>query len=147
MKIRTTINIRRELMDKLCVISKKKGIPVRDLLSSMLIEQRNDGNATYLAFSRVRYQERRRNAQWRRLHITLRGDEYEFCLDLRKVRKMSVSFLFAVAIEQYLDKLVEKYGKDMDKYCYHDYAIMKFDVEGIICWVIYWGMPRKILTP
>jgi hypothetical protein len=147
LKIETTINIRKDLLARLAEAAGATGLSLKCLLSALLREYMDDGRARHSAFTRVRYQERRSGDQWRKLHLSMMCDEYEFCIDLRKVFKMSVSFLVACAIEQYLDDLLGKCGKDLDSYRYQNYAIMKLKVKKVICWVIYWGIPRKLLTP
>lgn len=146
MKIKTTIHIRMDLLTRLADAAEASGSSMRCLLSALLREYMAGDHAKHSAFTRVRYQERRCKDQWRRMHLSLMCDEYEYCIDLRKVSKMSVSFLVAYAIEQFLDNLLGKYGKNMDSYRYRNYAIMKMKIENVICWVIYWGIPRKLLT-
>jgi hypothetical protein len=147
MNITTTINIRKDLLERLDRAAVASGSSIKCLLSALLREYMDDGRAKHSAFTRVCYQERRSRDQWRRLHLSLGCDEYEYCIDLRKVCKMSVSFLAAYAIEEFLDDLMKKSGKNMDSYRYRNYAIMKIKVQKVICWVIYWGIPRKLLTP
>nr|MBP7584922.1 hypothetical protein [Spirochaetota bacterium] len=66
--------------------------------------------------------------------------------DLKKVGKMSVSFLIAEAIRLYLDEFLIKLKGDVDSYRYHNYAISKIYVGDVTCWVFYWGIPTTLLT-
>ena len=147
MNIATTINIRKDLLDRLSGAAEASGSSLKSLISALLREYMNDRRAKHSAFTRVRYQERRGSGQWKRLHVSMMCDEYEYCIDLRKVFKMSVSFLIACAIEKYLDALIQKCGKNADSYRYQNYAIMKLQSQEVVCWVIYWGIPQKLLTP
>ncbi|OHD63030.1 MAG: hypothetical protein A2176_09420 [Spirochaetes bacterium RBG_13_51_14] len=76
----------------------------------------------------------------------LKPDEYEFFLDLRKVFKQSVSRLVAYAIDKYLDEITQKIRKGSDNYRFKNYAISRIIIEGVICWVLYWGVPRKLIA-
>jgi hypothetical protein len=146
MKIATTINIRKDLLARLIETAEISGSSPQDLVSSLLGKYMVDDRVKHSAFERVRYQQRRERSQWKRLHVSMRCDEYEYCIDLRKVCKMSVSFLVACAIERYLDELLVKCSKNADSYHYHNYAIMNIKIENVSCWVIYWGIPPRLLA-
>jgi len=68
-----------------------------------------DDHYTMVAtWSHIRYQKRGKNEVWRQLYLTLRPDEYEFFLDLRKVFKFSVSCLVTYAVEKYLEEIFDE---------------------------------------
>lgn len=106
----------------------------------------DDHDNMVATWSRVRYQKRDETGNWRHLHLTLRPDEYEFFLDLRKVFKFSVSSLVAYAVEKYLEEIVKKLSKGSDNYRYKNYMFQRFIVDGVICWIFSWGIPRTIIT-
>jgi hypothetical protein len=89
----------------------------------------------------VRYQERDPLRQWHRFSISFRKDENEFFTDLRKLGKLSVSYLVAIAVEQYLDELLRKGTKIHNYVRFNHYAIGQRNDGGIICWELYWGEP------
>jgi hypothetical protein len=78
------------------------------------------------------------------MHVTLRGDEYEFFIDQRKVLKLSVSFIFAYAVEHYLDELMQLMKYECDNYQYRNYAIMNIVLDNVSCWLLCWGIPHEI---
>jgi len=91
----------------------------------------------------VLYQERRPKHKWKRVHLSLRRDEYEYCIDLRKVKKLSVSFIIAIAIEQFLDDLISKIENNPDNYRYRNYIIICKTVNNVTNINIYWGIPPE----
>lgn len=90
----------------------------------------------------VQYQERSDKESWKTIHLTVREDEYEYLLDLRKLLKMSVSRILAFAVKKYLAKLNEK--NITDKNHYKNYVIIKEFVNNIVCWRLFWGYPPNI---
>ena len=146
MNTATTINIRKDLHARLVEAADLSGSAVAGLVSALLRRYREDGRMKHSAFTRVRYQERRSRDQWKCLHVSMRCDEYEYSIDLRKFCKLSVSFLVASAIELYLDELLAESGNNIDSYHNHNYAIMNIMLDNVSCWVIYWGIPPRLLT-
>jgi len=146
MKISTTINIRKDLHARIAEAAGTSGLSPQVLVSSLLRKYLDDRRVKHSSFTRVRYQKRRGREQWKRMHVSPMCDEYEYSTDLRKVCKMSVSFLIAYAIEQYLDELLMKWGKNVDSYRYSNYAIINTMLDDVSCWVIYWGIPPRLLT-
>ena len=62
---------------------------------------------------------------------------------------MSVSFILAFAVENYLDEILElltkkKNNKNTDNYLYKNYVLTKNMVDRVVCWKSYWGLPRKL---
>jgi len=106
----------------------------------------DDHDIMVATWSRVRYQKRGERGNWRHMHLTLRPDEYEFFLDLRKVFKFSVSRLVAYAIEKYLEEIVKKLSNGSDNYRYKNYMFQRVIVDDVICWILSWGIPRTIIT-
>lgn len=148
MFIDTTMNLDREVLARLDSAAEMLGVSRRHLVSSLLGFAPRRACAAAGASDRVRYQERRDKGKWYKLHVRLRKDEYEFFSDLRKVMKMSVSFIIAWAIEQYLEELSEQMKDDVDKYRYRNYAIMSKIIGNVTCLIIYWGIPPNLIpTP
>ena len=146
MTIDTTIYISVELHEALSREAERLKVPRVRLISSLLGHMSRRQRDYARAWTRVRYQARRPKGSWRRLHVGLRGDEYEFFMDLKKVFKMSVSFIIAVAIERYLDELSVLMEYDNDSYRYRNYAMTQLMVGDVMCWVFYWGIPPNLLT-
>lgn len=141
MKIETTINISREQLDKLSIAAERLKTSRTALISSLLNHHSRINRRCLELWKSVKYQERMDKSKWRRFHICVRGDEYEFFIDLRKVMKMSVSFLIAYAIDEYLDELFSSTDNSTDNYPYCNYMISKFELGNVICCVFCWGIP------
>lgn len=145
MKIRTTVNLSKDLLEKLESASFSQKMTKTALVSALLNYLMDKNTLHMTAWSGVKYQKRTRHVKWRRVHISPRCDEYEFFLDSRKVCKMSVSFLIAFAIENYLDILMKLMAGDKDNYRYHNYAMSPIIIDDIVCWLFCWGIPPGII--
>jgi hypothetical protein len=147
MMIDTTINIDRELLDRLEQAVCVSGIPREKIISCLMQRVGSREMKRLSPWCQVKYQARREKAQWKKLHLDLRGDEYEYYNDLKKVMKLSVSHIIAMAIEQYLEEIVKLLNDCTDNYHYHNYIFSVFRIDDVVCLVFYWGIPRKLLQP
>ena len=145
MQRETTVNIGLEVHNRLTKAADDAGISRNAMVSSVITYSCRMTKPRAIERGLVRYQGREGNSKRRRVHVRFRDDEYEFFHDLRKVWKMSVSFILAVAIEKYLDELLRLLVKNPDNYRYRNYASSRIIVDNVICWVLYWGIPKKLL--
>lgn len=146
MYIETTININIDILDRLLYAATITGESKRNIISSLMRRLSEDYEKIAVPWKRITYQKRDRKKKWKRLHVMLMPDEYEFFLDLRKACKSSVSRLVAYAIERYLDEIVAEFIKGTDNYRYSNYAISYFINNGVVCLIHYWGLPEKPLS-
>ncbi|HPC41866.1 MAG TPA: hypothetical protein PLM53_08155 [Spirochaetota bacterium] len=142
MRIETTINLDIGVVNDIVRASMITGISRRDIVSSLIKRLSRDHQGMVRSWIRVRYQARTGGNAWKRLHLALWPDEYEFFLDMRKVCKMSVSFLVSYAVLKYLDEVIRLLLKNSDNNRYKNYLIFNRIVDGIVCWTYCWGMPR-----
>ncbi|OHD66700.1 MAG: hypothetical protein A2176_11185 [Spirochaetes bacterium RBG_13_51_14] len=145
MIIETTVNINIDNLNRLAFASLTSGRSKNIIVSSLLRRLAEDSEKLQKTWSRVRYQNRDDKQNWRRLHLTLRPDEYEFFIDMRMVFKLSVSYLIAYAVEKYLDEIMHKILRRTDNYRYKNYIVSRIIIDGVICWMQYWGIPRTLL--
>ena len=101
--------------------------------------------------SRIKYQKKDLPENWHTFHLTLREDEYEYCLDLRKIYKMSLSHVIAYAIKKYLNDILSLFSddervKNADTYLYKNYLVSHKIIDGIHCWKYYWGYPERYIV-
>ena len=144
----TTMCVRGETREKLEAASLAAGVSRSRLVSSLLNYASKRMHVDRSSRGGIRYQERLEGIERGRMHLRLRNDEYEFFIDMRKVWKMSVSFLVAYAVELFLDELLQKMTMNPDNYRYRNYAMTKVYAGDVICWIFYWGIPRKLIkTP
>ena len=147
MIIKTTINIRIDLLERITIAATRAQVPVSVMVSALLRRFADRAARREAQWTRVRYQPRKQGIPWRRQHIQLGASEYEYCIDLRKVMKFSVSRLVAEAVELYLDDLIELWGEDIDTYRLLNYVKTHFILENAICWIYYWNIPPTLITP
>lgn len=141
--IKTTISMRRDILEKLTNASIASGKSRTFLITVLLHRFAGTHHRMIAAWSQVRYQERGREVKWHRLHVSFKPDEYEYCIDLRKVCKLSVSRIVAYSVENLLDDLVCSLQKTGDNYRYSNYVFSFFQVEGVPCWLFCWGIPPE----
>ena len=140
----TTLNIHTDILEMI-----RKGAELRGIsCSAMIIELLQkvmDESAQPIVIGRlVRYQQRNKHADWHTFHVQLRADEYEYFLDMRKLRKMSVSFILAYAAKRYLRKMNKDNVTDNNRYQYRNYVVVREFIGNIPCWKLIWGYPPLI---
>jgi hypothetical protein len=145
MLIETTLHVHKSILYKLDKGAAVTGRSLTSIIKLLIQRIMRDNQKMIKTNSRIKYQERDLKENWHRIHIVLNEYEYEYCLDLRKFLKMSVSFILAYAVLRYLDELLKK-NIGTDKYYFKNYFFIKKTFDGIICWKIYWGIPPH-LTP
>ncbi len=137
----TTINIHTEIMKKIYVASSVLNITRTDviiiLMKKVMAEMQNHEDFGKL----VRYQDKS-PGNWHVFHIRLKSDDYEYLLDLRKLMKMSVSYILAIAVMKFINKLSRK--NIADKYLYRNYIIIKELIDTVKTWRLVWGFPPGI---
>jgi len=142
MKIETTVYLDEETMDGIKRLAEREGASFSCMVSVLLNDFPCKGGQKPRAWSRVRYRDRDEEESRKRKHLYLKQDEYEFFIDLRKVYKLSVSYIITIALNAYL------YGGKMqgcaDNYRYRNYAIVHFMAETVHCWLMCWGVPPYI---
>jgi hypothetical protein len=139
----TTLNIHVRILDKIRKAAGLRNISCSSMIVILLQRVMKEKKNHVLMARLVKYQKRRSKDEWRKFHITWRVDDYEYFLDLRKFRKMSVSHILAYAVEKYLKKLKRK--DFTDNYRFHNYVIMGGNAEGVTCWKLFWGFPLDII--
>jgi len=150
MIIETTINLDYEIaakLDKAATITRKTRSDLFILLMKRVMKEhqlllRNN--------RRVEYQKKLNEGNWTCLHVKLLIRDYEFCLDMRKFCKRSVSMLFAYAVSCFLEEILLEIAMCDDKLQTYDnnqflhYILLKETIDNVICWRIYWGLPYNL---
>ena len=128
-------------------ISRKYKLSLTTLIV-LLIRYASEYKKVHLyAGQKVTYRERRGRQSWRLLHLEPKSNEYEFFLDVKKVWKMSIARVIEFCIENYLFELITNVleKEKTDNYLYANYHFEVGEEEGITYYLIYWGLPQKIL--
>ncbi len=144
MKIDTTINIKRLVLERIDEAASDSGV-TRSLLISLLLKRMVQVRGTDKnRFSRVKYQKRDPKAGWKRPHVMLDYDLYEKCIDMRKLSKMSVSFLVQVSFNMFFEKVVDELNKGVrtDNNLRNYICIGKR--YGEVCsYTVFWDFPPE----
>ncbi len=145
MKIETTINIKKVVIERIDATAKMFSIS-RSKLISMLLKQVIEGKTTDKnRFFRVKYQKRDKKDMWKRPHIMLEPDLYEKNLDMRKLYKMSVSYIILVAYRKYFGAVVYelKNGISTDKNR-RNYVCIGKKYGNIFSYTVFWDYPPEL---
>jgi hypothetical protein len=138
MIIKTTINIRKDLLELLEAASLATGCSRHSIVCMLMIRISQDHDLHSGPWKRIRYQTRGYRGNYRRIHVSLEEPVYELSLDLKKFCKLSVSHLFACAIDVYLNELVNNLTNNSDNYPLIKYTMNKTIVNGTIYWLLKW---------
>ncbi len=144
MKIDTTINIKCVVIDRIDATARKFSVS-RSKLVSLLLKRMVEGKTTDKnRFFRVKYQKRDKNAVWKRPHVMLEPDLYEKSLDMRKLYKMSVSYIVLVAYRKYFDAVVQelKNGDSTDKNR-QNYICIGKRYGTVFSYIVFWDYPPE----
>ncbi len=140
MRIATTLYVHKNILYRLDAGEGMSGRSRSSIIKLLIQKVMNDNGKMIKANSRVKYQERDLKENWSRVNIVFNEYEYEYCQDLRKFFKMSVSLILAYAVLIYLDEVVREKGST-NNYYYCNYILIRKVIDNVICWQIYWGIP------
>ena len=143
MLIETTLNIHKSILDRLDTGTAITGRPRNSIIKLLIQRFMMDNQRMIKTNSRVKYQERDLKENWQRINIVFNEYEYEYCQDLRKFFKMSVSYILAFAVLRYLDEILHG-NKSTNKYFFCNYIFIRKIIDNIVCWEIYWGIPSQL---
>ncbi len=144
MQIETTINIKLNLLLKITDVSAAYSTSLNRIITKLIYKLINSSSIKTKLFDTVKYQKTGDEVVWHTLHVSFSNDIYEKALDLRKVLKMSVSYIVARAIELYLEDLIKDLSKknNTDKNL-QDYVFISSKCNGLLCFSIFWTTPPK----
>ena len=144
MNIETTTCISYEHLDILHAHAAKHDMSLRTFISALIGFAAQSQKADICYFKQIKY--RPKGSEWKRLHLVLYNDEYEFFLDVKKLWKMSLAMVIAYCIDNVLFKFLEfltKVEEDedyyTDNYRYSGYAVEIGEDADIFFFTLYWG--------
>lgn len=142
MIVETTLNVHEDILEEVQRAAELLDRSRTEIIVSLLkiVMRHEPGGQT--GCRGVRYQEKSDRGSWRRVHVRLRWDDYEYFCDLRKFLKMSVSCLLAYAVKKYMKKLFD--GDESDNYQFKNYILSRRTKDGYIYWHILWGYPPDV---
>ncbi len=140
--IETTINMKSDILGKIGKAASAMNISMNRIISILIIRMVHNKFLKIKMFTSVKYQDTGDDIVWHKLHISLSTDVYEKALDLRKVLKMSVSFIIAKAVENILNEIINDFFKTnkTDNYC-RNYVFIPNYHNGVLYFTIFWQYP------
>lgn len=145
MNIRTTINIRSTILDILDELSDETGLSRTKIIHFLLEKAKDDRHSALNFNSAVKYQVKAASEEWHKFHISFNSGFYELCIDLRKLYKLSLSHILALAVLKYKHLLVDKKTiKKGDKYPQNSFLFIKQELKDAVIFIHTWGIPEKI---
>ena len=127
MEIVTTINIRKDLLSKMISMKKKYSKSLNEIAGLLLAKALKWNKKSVKSFRSVRYQTKNRDIGFHKLHVTLDLAMYERCLDMRKLYKMSVSYILSACIQKYITLMLNEKHRQTDNY--HDSYLFFYKVK------------------
>ncbi len=142
--IDTTVYIKVDLLTKIAEISAIHAISISEIISILIHKTLKNCSIKAKLFNSIKYQKTGDDILWHTLHVSFSEDVYEKALDLRKVMKMSVSFLIARAIELYLEQVIKELSQknNADNYL-QEYTFLSSKYNGLLYFSIFWRNPPK----
>jgi hypothetical protein len=141
--MKTTINIHVDIFEEISLAAQLKGVSCTEVIVILIKKVMDERGIKARLWKLIQYQERSSPDKWHPFHINWKPDMYEYSLDLKKVRKMSVSLILAYAVKKYLKILTEK-GELSDNNHYQNYIIAREIIDGVVILKSIWGFPPKL---
>jgi hypothetical protein len=143
--ITTSINMSPGTRDAVASLARRLKITQRQLIIDLLAKLMRDVNRRLGGFTGVRYQPALKEGKWHPFCICFKKEEYEFYTDLRKICKLTVSYLVAIAVKEYMVEILTRNCKSVYNYIFpRDCALSLRIIDRVICWQYYWGEPPPI---
>jgi len=150
MEIETTTCISYEHLEMLRHFAKSHDMSLRTFISSLVSFAAQSQKVNVRYFKQVTY--RTKGSKWKRLHLVLYNEEYEFFLDVKKLWKMSLAKVIAYCLDnvlyeflQFLNKVEEDEDYYADNYRYRGYTFEIGEEENIFFYKLYWGPHPQII--
>lgn len=142
MAIKTTFNIKLSQVYKISRLSEELNCSKSWIINSIFRKIFKSNSFKIRFLLSVKYQNRINDKDsWKHFPVCLDGDIYEKCQDMRKLFKLSVSFILSEAIDRYLNDLKIEFceGKNSDNYT-PNYILFYTKSEYYTQISIIWGM-------
>ena len=148
MSIETTTCISFEHLELLQSHAQRYDMSLRTFISGMISFAAQCEKVSVQSFKQLSY--RKKGTAWKRFHLVLFDDEYEFFMDVKKVWKMSLAKVIAYCMDNVLFEflaILDGMGDDdyTDNYRHSGYTFCFYKEEDIVCCKFYWGPHPDIL--
>ena len=142
MIIETTVNISQKNREILYKSSEQTKLSKNDLIKKLIIKFLNHNLENYADQKRIQYQKRNNREIWKSVHIWLTPELYDKCQDLRRIHKLSISHIVAIAIKKYLKEIL---SGQYDNYL-RTYMFISFIHYNCPIFIITWDYPGNKMT-
>jgi hypothetical protein len=82
--------------------------------------------------------------EFKKLHFSMSACEYDTYLDIKKLHRLSFSYIVALALEMFFEQILE--GGRVQSYPHFGYGKFCIEKEDCTFWVFSWGIPTKTDT-
>ncbi|MCX8123233.1 MAG: hypothetical protein N3F66_03605 [Spirochaetes bacterium] len=151
MSIETTTCISYHHLDILTLLAAQHNMSLRTFVSSLINFAAHTKKGDIKYFKQLKYRAKGAG-EWKRLHLVLYDEEYEFFMDLKKLWKMSLALIIAFCLDNVLDEFLKFLSKAeeeqdyyTDNYRYSGYTFEVGFEENIFFYKLYWGPHPKII--
>jgi hypothetical protein len=151
MNIETTTCISYDHLEIMKEYAHQHNMSLRTFLSALISFAANYEKLDVQYFKQIKYR-KRNTTQWKRFHIVLYDDEYEFFMDVKKLYKMSLARIIEYCLDNILNEFLEFLSKEeqkedyyTDNYRYSGYAFETGTKKDIFYLTVYWGPHPEIL--
>ncbi len=152
--IETSINIEKCRLGRFCEAASLLNISESELLSILLQKSRRLFGEQAVTGQTVKYQRGADSGSFTIRHISLKDVDYELAVGRRYLFKISVSFLFRLAIDCFLDEIIEemtlspelsagKRREYLTNFHYRHFAIHHKYTSSSELWIIPWPGETK----
>jgi hypothetical protein len=116
--LRTTINFECNRFENLKKKCEQKELSICDIVKRCVSLYIRDMNKKKFEYGTLTYQDKA--PQWVKVHFSMSDIEYDIYLDVKKVQRLSFSHIVAIAIDRYLDEVLN--GEEKNSYPIVDYS-------------------------
>jgi uncharacterized protein YlbG (UPF0298 family) len=116
--LRTTINFEFERIEYLKKKCDENGLDVLEVIRQCVALYIKEMNKKKFEYGTLTYQDKA--PQWVKVHFSMSDIEYDIYLDVKKVQRLSFSHIVAIAIDRYLDEVLN--GEEKNSYPIVDYS-------------------------
>lgn len=143
MLVQTSFHIHVNIFNKLLRAEQRTGLPLLNIISEIMYQFAKDYRNNKIIPGTVKYQKRDTKHKWIIFRVALEPEDYELFTDMRKVMKRSVSYLIALAVKKYLNRIINNILKKAYKFSQLIHQSIGKNFRNMKEWVLTWKFVRK----
>jgi hypothetical protein len=136
-KMRTTINFESTRLSNLKDKCDNAGLPVQAVIKKAVKLYIDSANFKKPPWHTISYQEEA--GEYVKFHFTMLPHEYDTYLDIKKLHRLSFSYIVALALDMFLEQILN--GDVVQSYPVYGYGKFCIVKEDCTFWVFSWGIP------